>query len=202
MKKNKRIGTIFCAVGLVLMAAALALTLYNRWDADRADKAAQTVVTQLETRIPARREVPQIPAPAETPTEEEPTAVEIDGNIYIGILEIPSLSLELPVMTDWSYPKLKIAPCRYHGSCDTDDLVIAGHNYASHFSPLKWIALGSDVYFTEANGTVIHYTVDNVETLQPTQLNEMVTGDWDLTLFTCTTGGKSRCTVRCIRAAD
>jgi sortase A len=26
----------------------------------------------------------------------------------------------------------------------------------------------------------------------------MESGDWDLTLFTCTTGGQSRITVRCV----
>ena len=47
------------------------------------------------------------------------------------------------------------------------------------------------------------YTVSKVETLQPTQIKEMVGkvdgDDWDLTLFTCTTGGSARCAVRCTR---
>ncbi len=28
-------------------------------------------------------------------------------------------------------------------------------------------------------------------------VEEMITGDWDLTLFTCTLGGQTRVTVRC-----
>ena len=34
----------------------------------------------------------------------------------------------------------------------------------------------------------------------PTSVQEMTDGDWDLTLFTCTVGGKSRVTVRCVLA--
>jgi len=41
-----------------------------------------------------------------------------------------------------------------------------------------------------------------VETLQPTAVEEMCSGDWDLTLFTCTLGGKFRVTVRCDRVEE
>ena len=34
------------------------------------------------------------------------------------------------------------------------------------------------------------------ETLEPTDEEAMTTGDWDLTLFTCTPGGQTRVTVR------
>ena len=40
--------------------------------------------------------------------------------------------------------------------------------------------------------------------LEPTQIEKMTTKTedsdaWDLTLFTCTTGGSARCAVRCVR---
>lgn len=55
------------------------------------------------------------------------------GHYYIGELEIPALGLELPVMDQWSYPRLRIAPCRYVGSVYSGDIVIAGHSYLRHF---------------------------------------------------------------------
>ena len=138
--------------------------------------------------------------------EEMPTEI-IDGESYIGILEIPSLDLILPVMENWDYDRLKISPCRYSGSYYSDDLVICAHNYARHFSPIKWINLGEDVYFTNVNGVRLHYKTSNIETVQPTQVDLMIgtdsnasSGDnWDLTLFTCNTGGQTRCAVRCVR---
>ena len=45
-------GSVFIAIGLLLLAAALLLTLYNLWDAHRADVAAQTAVQSLKTMIP------------------------------------------------------------------------------------------------------------------------------------------------------
>lgn len=141
-----------------------------------------------------------------TPTEkiilEMPTQ-KINGLNCIGVLEVPVCKMVLPVVSDWSYDKLQVAPCVYTGSYYSDDLVICGHNYPSHFSPLKEVPLEADVYFTTVDGYVYHYIVDNVETVNPTEIERMIFGDnWDLTLFTCHTGGTTRCAVRCIRVYD
>ena len=121
----------------------------------------------------------------------------IDGYLCIGCLSIPSLGLELPVMSDWSYPQLKLSPCRYSGSTGTGDLVICAHNYARHFGKLKTLSEGAEVYFTDMDGMTRRYEVAAVEILPPTDLENMTAGEYDLTLFTCTYGGQSRVTVRC-----
>ena len=51
--------------------------------------------------------------------------------------------------------------------------------------------------FTDADGNVFSYEVDTIETVGGTDIEKMESGDWDLTLFTCTTGGKARAAVRC-----
>lgn len=129
------------------------------------------------------------------PDMEMPTK-RIGGQYYIGELEIPALGLELPVMDEWSYPRLRIAPCRYAGSVYSGDIVIAGHNYLRHFGRLKNLQTGDAVRFTDADGNVFSYAVSNVEILTPTDITGMCTGDWDMTLFTCTYGGAKRVTIR------
>ncbi len=129
-------------------------------------------------------------------------AVEIDGHGYIGTLEIPALELTLPVMDRWSYPNLKLAPCRYKGSAYLDGLIVAGHNYRTHFGRLDQLRTGAEVCFTDVEGNLFLYTVAQLEELAPTAVEEMESGGWDLTLFTCTPGGKARLAVRCARAAE
>lgn len=130
----------------------------------------------------------------------------IDGYDYIGYLSIPSIGLALPVMQQWSYPGLKIAPGRYSGALYTDDLVIAGHNYARHFSPLTHLTVGTEVLFVDMNDNTWHYAVSDTEVLQPTQIEEMAVktpdSNWDLTLFTCTTTGQARYALRCVRTDE
>ncbi len=102
-------------------------------------------------------------------------------------------------MSDWDYTKLKKAPCRYAGSAYHDDLVICAHNYRKHFSRIKWMNSGDAVNFTDTDGNVFHYAVADVEVLNPMATEAMTSGDWDLTLFTCTTGGQTRFALRCDR---
>lgn len=194
MAKHKKKGTWFFIAGGLMLAAALALVLYNRWDSSRAKKAASETVSQLQEEIPQDKK-----QGVEEPDTELKT-VTIDGIDYIGILEIPSLNLSLPVASSFSYSKLRVSPCLYTGSCYSNDMVIAGHDYASHFGSLKWAEEGADVYFTTVDGKVFHYTVDSKEIYKPTQVQEMISGDWDLTLFTCTISGRERMALRCVKA--
>ena len=123
----------------------------------------------------------------------------IDGKDYIGVLSIPSLGLELPVLSQWNYPDLKKAPCRYAGSLYQDNLIICAHNYDAHFGRLKTLQTGDEVTFVDMDENVVVYKVVEMEILKPTNIEEMEGGDWDLTLFTCTKGGRTRVTVRCVR---
>ena len=77
-------------------------------------------------------------------------------------------------------------------------MIILAHNYSTHFGTLKDLGIGDPVTFTDADGNVFRYEVLELETLMPSAIEKMESGDWDLTLFTCTVGGQSRVTVRCV----
>ena len=125
---------------------------------------------------------------------------EVDGNSYIGVISIPSQSIDLPVMGgDWSYSKLRTAPCVYSGSVYQDNMIIAGHNYRRHFGKLSNLSIGDKVTFTDMSGNVFSYKVVEVESISGSDVEGMTSGDWDLTLFTCTMDGQRRITIRCER---
>ena len=204
--KRKKKGTWLMTGGLLLIAAALFLTCFNLWDERRATNSAGEALRELEAVRPEEAEATEpgeaeIPAYLLDPGREMP-AVEVDGGRYIGVLEVPSLGLELPVMETWSYPNLRVAPCRYSGSAYQDDMIVAAHNYKTHFGQLKELRPGDEVRFTDTEGNVFRYVVAELETLGKYDIEEMTSGDWDLTLFTCTYGGQSRVTVRCLRTAE
>ena len=50
------------------------------------------------------------------------------------------------------------------------------------------------------DGNVFSYAVSSLETLSSYAISDMTSGDWDLTLFTCTVGGQSRLAIRCDQA--
>lgn len=204
-------GNAWIALGLLLLAAALFLTVWNMNQANEAGDEAEAVLQELSTQIVQRRESelpeepqapvqetldPNLPDYIRYPDMEMPTT-KIRNCDYIGVLEIPALQLELPIMSTWDYTRLRIAPCRYQGSAYLHNMILCAHNYASHFGQIKNLSLGDDVRFTDADGNVFFYQVAAIETLAPTAVEEMEAGEWDLTLFTCTIGGSTRVTVRC-----
>ena len=195
-------GAFWIHLGLLLIAAALFLSAYNEMESHEARNSAQQVIAQmcqaLPTETAAETEAPAIPEYLLDAEREMPVQT-INGRDYIGVLTIPSLELELPVLSQWDYPALKVAPCRYSGSLYQDNLIICAHNYASHFGKLKNLRVGDTAIFTDMDENVVSFQLAAQETIQPEDLEAMEAGDWDLTLFTCTVGGQSRVTVRFVR---
>lgn len=200
----KRKGSVLIFTGLLLIAAALFITAFNLREEAAARTASVRAADRLEALIPAHTPrpaaVPGAVLPENVPeTDMEMPVKTVDGVDYIGVIAVPSLSLELPVASEWSYERLKILPCRYSGSVYSGDMVLCAHNYSSHFGQIKTLKPGDAVVFTDVDGNVYNYEVAELETLQPAAVDEMKSGEWDLTLFTCTIGGQTRVTVRCDR---
>lgn len=201
---RKAAGYAIVTLGAVLLIAALLLFLHNRNEDISAGLEAESQLVEIQSIIPRREEETRQTEPDETaPTlSPEMPVIEIDGYGYVGYLSIPALELELPVMAEWDYERLRIAPCRQFGSSRTDDLVIAAHNYASHFGNLKKLEIGSAVNFTDMEGIENRYEVRSVETLQPTAVDTAQNSGYDLVLYTCTPGGASRVVAFCERREE
>ena len=193
---RKWIGVICVFLGVLCILSAIGFVAYNRWEDMNAKDVAQDFLEDVQSII--NEEQSEQPLLNDT----KMATVEVDGYDCIGILSVPVLDLELPVLTDWSYAKLKKAPCHYFGSYYEKDFVIAAHNYKSHFGRLSKLQAGDIVVFTDVSGTVHYYEVVILETLPKNATKEMITSGFDLSLYTCTLGGGSRVTVRCNAVQD
>ena len=193
------IGLVMMIIGILTVAAGFGLIGYNLWDNYRAGIWADAV---LDVIIRHREETEMDPDELPLNSDRELSALEVDGHRYIGTVSIPVIDVTLPVQEDWSLAQLKTSPCRYMGSPYQGDLIICAHNYATHFGRLKNLLSGDEVLFTDVEGNEFCYTVAELETLAGTAVEEMENGTWDLTLFTCTLGGKTRVTVRCEMLKD
>ena len=200
---RKWIGVICIFLGVVCILSSVGFVVYNRWENKNAEEIAKDLLEDVQSIVDEKQ--PEQPLPADTvnlPDDPEkiPTemaTVKVDGYDCIGILSVPVLDLELPVLTDWSYAKLKKAPCHYYGTYYEKDFVIAAHNYQSHFGKLSELQPKDLILFTDVSGTVYCYEVVLLETLPGNATEEMIASGFDLSLYTCTPGGASRVTVRC-----
>ncbi len=117
---------VWTTTGLVLLAAAVLLGVYNVVTDKRGGSSADTFLTEMQSQLEERQaeaaETPEdttepegILSEYQTETFTEETLLEIDGQYYLGYISIPAIGIELPVLSEWSYANLKIAPCRYEG---------------------------------------------------------------------------------------
>ena len=210
---NRTIRGVFLIIlGLLMSISAAAIFARYEYQAEIAGDNAELLLEALTEDILVRKELERYnPAQPETPptTEMPKTTIHSEsaarpestwkGYEMVGIVRIPSLGMELPILDSWDYDLLQIAPCRYFGSVDGGNLILLGHNYTRHFAPLKKIKVGETVEFCDVNGTVTQYEVAVTEVLQKTELERLTASNHDLTLFTCSNGGYSRFVVRCQR---
>ena len=197
--KNKD-GLFMIIIGLLLVLVALFIVGYNLYDDFRAEQEAIQAAISLEEYLFSKNsdsltDENATPDYVLFPDMEMPIKT-VNGTDYIGILKIPSLELELPIISEWNYSNLKTAPCRYSGSAYLNNLIICGHNYTAHLGRIRRLSEGDIATFTDIDGNVFTYKAVEQETLLPTAVEDMESGDWDLTLFTCTLGGRTRVTVR------
>lgn len=173
--KNKNSLLLF-VIGITFIILSFGLLIYDRYEDMKAGVASKKIVEEIQ--------------------DKSNYISIIDNNEYIGIINIPSLNLELPVMSDWSYEKMKISPVRYSGSFENNDLVICAHSYKTFFRYIKNLKVGDALIFTNIDGNVYLYEVEVVEILSPENIKEMIENEFDLTLFTCTSDSQNRVTVR------
>lgn len=190
--KNK----ILMLVGLGLILVAILTAMINFYKEEKANLSSNNILEQVESEIPYVEKGEKEITPSTSAINEMPT-IELGSNSIVGILEIPTQGLKVPILSELSNNLLQIAPCRYTGSVYLDNMILAGHNYQSHFGLLYNITIGEKVIFTTINQDVFFFEVIQIEYIDGNDVTGMLSGDWDLTLFTCTTNGLNRLTLRC-----
>ena len=196
-------------IGLLLIAAALFIVGRNIYDDIRSDERAKSLIDgiyseyldnlELKEYNPTYANLDDIPDYIRYPDKEMKVG-EINGQDCVGILNIPAMEKEFPVMEVLNMYTLGWGPCKYSGTPYKDNFVIGAHNNSAHFGGLiRSVELGDEVTFIDMEGNVFKYTVEYIETLQPYEYQKMVESEWDLSLFTCTWDLGSRYTVRCMK---
>lgn len=180
---NKK-GFILVYIGIFLICSSFVLQMYNTYQNRNAGIIANKTYKEItKTLLKVNDDI-------------DTNSITIDGNDYIGTILIPTLGLELPIMSDWDNEKMKIAPCRYYGSIYTNDLVLCSHSYDNLLGNIKDLNISDLVVITDIKKEHYIYKVEVIEVLGPDDVTEMIESDFDLTLYTCTKDNLNRVTVR------
>lgn len=138
--------------------------------------------------------------PEDLPEDFEMPEITVSEISYVGVISLPVLGIELPVMAPGNFNHLDVAPICQFGSPQTNNFVIAAHNTNSFFGRIDSMQPGDPVTFTDVNGRVYRYVVSHGELLQVGQVSEARNNGHALGLYTCAYDGTLRFIVLCDRA--
>ena len=194
---KKIFGLLLTLTGAVLLLAAGVLFFLQWRESSLAGQNSQNLLSQTMEVIRQERETTMYdPAEADTDPGQMP-GTALSGYDLIGVLRVSSVQVEQPIQSSWNYELLKVSPCRYSGSLEGEDLILLGHNYVTHFAPLRQVQLGDRVEFCDMSGIWHNFTVAEIQVLKAAQLDELTGSGYPLTIFTCTRDGVSRLVLRC-----
>ena len=130
----------------------------------------------------------------------------IDNGIeysVIGLIEIPKINVNYPILSEINDNLLKIAPCKFYGPKPNEfgNLCIAGHNYDNYkfFSKIPTLSINDEIFIHDMNGTSLKYLVkDNFE-VKENELDKVINSDnfiKQITLITCNNSNSNRIIIK------
>lgn len=188
-----RRAVMLIVIGCVMLLSSATLVVSNESVAYRAAEESEEMLRGIEKAM-----LDDMPGTADASEGLMPVR-EVNGTNIIGVISVPSVGIEVPVAESWSYENLRKSACRYSGTAEDGGLIILAHNYKRHFGNLKNAKKGDEVQFLDINGNLCTYTITGIEILGKYDLERLTEADCDMTLFTCTYGGRNRVTVRCAK---
>lgn len=221
MKKKKKAFKFEFFLSVFLLCVLSSYAIYAEYDRNKSEEVSKEILQEISfqdttklvdeevivvrlNEIPEEKnvtttQVVQIEQKIEVPDEQKLTAS--DGTIYytIGVINIPSINVNYPILSTYTDELLKIAPCRFHGPNPNEvgNLCIAGHNYknSKFFSKVPNLQLGDKIEITDLSGRMLTYTVYDKFIVNPDELectSQLTNGNKEITLITCTNDNKQR----------
>jgi len=196
MKKNslkiKIYRAIFCML-LIVAVVVIGMISYKYVCENMNEKESQDAVTAF-SNIDFSKNV-----------EESKKQLEYKGYKVIGIVKIPKINIEYPILDigdidpESAKAPMKISIIKYWGEGVNDygNLSIAGHNNKSGtmFGKTKNLKNGDIVELTDLTGQTIKYSIYDIFATDPKDVSILLPKDKkirEVTLITCTNGNKQR----------
>ena len=128
---------------------------------------------------------------------------QIQGNKVVGIIKIPEINLEYPILETTSKETLKLSITKFWGNKinEIGNVTLAGHNNLNRtmFGKLNKLKNGDVIELTDIQNTTLKYEVFKTYIIDPNDITCILPeqeGVREVTLITCTNGNKNRLIVK------
>ena len=132
--------------------------------------------------------------------EQGLSIIEFEGFKVIGVIKIPAIDLEYPILEQTTDDAMKVSISRYWGGNINEygNVSLAGHNNKitlTMFGKNKNLKIGDRIFLTDLTGRTIEYNIYDSFITDPDDVSILRTTDKsvrEVTLITCTNGRANR----------
>ena len=157
MKKQTKINVsrLCLVLGAALLLVGAVVLISWQWGIHSARENAADYVRQIRSLTPA----PQ-GALLEERSENAMAVLSIEGEDFVGLLEMPRYGSVLPVAAGWG--DVSRYPCRFEGSVYDGTLCIGATSQKGQYDFYREISVGDSVCFTDMEGNQFSYRVTDI----------------------------------------
>ena len=213
LKRKKKIYQFAFLISIICVCLLASYYIYAEYDRTKSEEVSQEILAEIDnTTINQDDGILRVALEADT-QEQNVEIQETESNKYVtqsgatytteAVLNIPSLGINYPVLSDTSEELLKISLNKFWGPSPNTvgNYCIVGHNYKNKkmFGKLADIKNGDIVELTDNSGKTIKYAVYNKYVVNPEDVactSQLTNGNKEVTLITCTNYGKQRLVVK------
>lgn len=177
-------------LALILLSGILLLgsELLVSWN--RAENKA--LVTQIKAALPEASE-----GDPENYSDADMPVLQLAGKDFVGLLQVPSFGVHLPIGSTWSPGRVLRNPCRFWGSAYDNSLILGGSSQKGQFDFCGALDLGEKILVTDMTGARFSYEVAKIDRRQHAEMETFRETDSDLVLFVKENSSGAYIIVRC-----
>lgn len=186
MKKIK----MYKALLILLIIAAVIVAIFvirKFYKSSQTENSAKEVLEEIKVNLNSQN------------SSENTIDAELGGYKIIGIIKIPKINLEYPILEKTNVESLNISITKFWGNeiNEIGNVTLAGHNNLNGvmFGKIKKLTKGDIIELTDIQNITLKYEVFETEVIDPNDISCILpieNGRREVTLITCTNGRSNR----------
>lgn len=192
--KKRILDVILWIIGIVIIITIILIATKYIGNFEN-EKEMTNIVEQIKStdvELPNNNEI-------DIETNNTEAEVEIDGYKVLGIIRIPKIDLEYPILNETNKTSMKKSITKFWGPNlnKVGNLTLAGHNNkdGTMFGKVKKLNIGDIIEIEDLYKNTVKYEIFDMYVINPNDVSCVESVDAntkEVTLITCTNGNKNR----------
>lgn len=189
--KKKVLDILLVIIGIVIILTIILITIKYAKNAQNEQEMTNIVEQIKNTETSNSTDNKEV--------EGNVTELEIEGYKVLGIIRIPKINLEYPILSETNKISMKKSITKFWGpNLNTvGNLTLAGHNNkdGTMFGKVKKLEIGDIIEIEDLNKKTVKYKIFDIYVIDPNDVSCVESIDpnkKEVTLITCTNGNKNR----------